>query len=216
VPADDDPLTSPSFPAINTSDSRSYRGRRSTSGAHSIPPTGPQQAPARAGGFAEPTAQYPVQSGGGQPQMPAVANPYGSYVSASQPTYQEAAQPRQELPGYGASYGNGQQPDGTWYSGPVTGYLPNHGYGTADHNGNGNGHNGNGYRDQHDVQGGYGGHQDARYQGADYQPAQSMAGGYGQQNQAAGQFDERGYGVPDLAYGQDGYQGYPGYGPGSR
>jgi len=144
--------------------------------------------------------------------MPTVANPYGSYVSAVQPTYQEQAQPRQELPGYGAGYGNGHQPDGTLYSGPVTGYLPNHGYGA----GNGNGYSGDAYRDQHDVQGGYGGYEDAMHRGADYQPAQSMAGGYGQQNQAAGQFDERGYAVPDLAYGQDGYQGYTGYRPGSR
>jgi hypothetical protein len=220
VPLDDDPLTSPSFPAINTSDSRSYRARRS-SGAHSAPQTGPQPAAARAGGFAEPTTQYPVQAHGEQPQPPPVANPYGSYVSASQPTYQEVPQSRPAPPGYGAGIGNGQQPDGTWYSGPVTGYLPSHGYGAGGHNGNGNGNgsngsNGHGY--QQDAQGGYGagGYQDSTYQGAEYQPAPSMASGYAQQNQGVGQFDERGYGVPDLPYDQDGYQAYPGYGPGSR
>jgi hypothetical protein len=220
VPADDDPLTSPSFPAINTSDSRSYRGRRPASGAHSIPPTGPQQAPARGDGFAEPSTQYAAPARGGQPQPSPAANPYGSYVSAPQPTYQDAAPPRTELPGYGAGYGNGQQHDGTWHSGPVTGYLPNHGYGASDHNGNGNNGNGNGngYLAQHGGQGGYGAaaYPASTYQADDYQPAQSMAGGHGQQNQAFGQFDERGYGVPDQAYGQDGYQGYPGYGSGGR
>jgi hypothetical protein len=44
---DDDPLTSPSFPAIVTSDSRSYRSRRSSSadrsrsGSHATPPPAP-------------------------------------------------------------------------------------------------------------------------------------------------------------------------------
>ncbi len=51
IPLDDDPLTSPSFPAINTSDSRSYRGRRSSGSQASGPspvPGGP--APATSGG----------------------------------------------------------------------------------------------------------------------------------------------------------------------
>ncbi len=43
---DDDPLTSPSFPAIGTSDSRSYRTRRSDrqqTGSHAAPPAAAQQ-----------------------------------------------------------------------------------------------------------------------------------------------------------------------------
>jgi hypothetical protein len=222
---DDDPLTSPSFPAINTSDSRSYRARRS-SGAHSAPQTGPQPVTGRSGGFAEPTTQYPVQAHTAQPQIPPpapVANPYGSYVSASQPVYRDAAQSRPDVLPYGAGYGNGQQPEPAWYSGPATGYLPTNGYGTGEHPAsghNGNGHNGNGYaaRAQHDIPGGYGpvDYQNLNDQSADYQPAPSMTGGYAPQNQRPGQFDERGYAAPDPAYGQDGYQGYSGYGPGGR
>jgi hypothetical protein len=228
VPLDDDPLTSPSFPAVNTSDSRSYRARRS-SGAQSGPHTGPQPAEGRPGGYAEPPTHYPVQSRGSQPQpqpqpqtpsSSPVANPYGSYVSTPQPTY-------------------GQHADGVPYGAAATGYLPADGYSRGRHNANGNGHNGNGHdgnghdgnghngnghngngypaRDQHDGQGGYGAfdYQSLTYQDVDYQQAQSMAG-YAQQNQHSGQFDERGYGTPDLAYGQDGYQGYSGYGPGGR
>jgi hypothetical protein len=229
VPLDDDPLTSPSFPAINTSDSRSYRARRS-SGAHSGPQTGPQPAASRAGGFAEPAAQYPLQPPVGQrpvaqppvgppsvaqPQTPMaqpVANPYGSYVSASQPSYQDVAASRRDVPAYGGGYANGQHADAAGYSGAATGYLPANGHLPT------NGHNGNGYaaRD-HDVADGYGAvdYQNLTYQDVDYQPAPPVTDGYAPQNQHAGQYD-RGYGAPDLAYGQDGYQGYPGYGPGSR
>jgi hypothetical protein len=135
-----------------------------------------------------------------------VANPYGSYVSTPQPTY-------------------GQQADGAWYGASATGYLPADGYSPGRHNSNGNGHNGNGHngnghngypaRDQHDGLGGYGtfDYQNLTYQDADYQQAQA---GYAQPNQPSGSFDERGYGMPDLAYGQDEYQGHSGYGPGRR
>jgi hypothetical protein len=210
VPLDDDPLTSPSFPAINTSDSRSYRARRS-SGGHSGPHTGPLPATGRSGGPTERGSQYPVPPRGSQPQAPSsspVANPYGSYVSTPQPTYQNGA------------------PDGSWYGGgAATGYLPADGYTADGHNGNGhngNGHNGNGHgypaRDQHDAPGGYGAvdYQNLNYQDAAYQQGQPVTGGYPQPNQHAGQFSEPGYGEPDLAYGQDGYQGYPGYGPAGR
>jgi hypothetical protein len=108
--------------------------------------------------------------------------------------------------------------------------LSANGYGMGGQNGDGhnssghnsNGHNGNGHgypaRDQHDVLDGYGtaDYQNLAYQGVDYQQTPSATGGYAPQNQNAGQFDEHGYGVPDLAYGPDGYRGYPGYGPGSR
>lgn len=61
LPLDDDPLTSPSFPAINTSDSRSYRtqqgrGQQSgNSGGYSQPP--PQNG--NSGGYSQPPPQYP-------------------------------------------------------------------------------------------------------------------------------------------------------------
>jgi hypothetical protein len=215
APLDDDPLTSPSFPAINASDSRSYRARRS-SGAHSGPQTGPQPAAGRSGRPAESGAQYPVQPRGSQPQAPSsspVANPYGSYVGAPS---------RPEVPAYSGAHGNGEQADASWYSGGATGYLPANGFGAGDHNGyNSNGHNGNGHaypaRDPRDSQGSYGAfdYQNLSYADVDYQQVPE-ADGYPQLNPHPGQFNERGYGEPDLAYGQDGYQGYPGYGPGGR
>jgi len=217
APLDDDPLTSPSFPAINTSDSRSYRGRRSR-GSHSGPQTGPQPA----ADFTRPTTQHPVSPPVGPPQISApqpVANPYGSYVSASRPAYQDMAVSRGDLPAYGG-YGNGQQPDAAWYGDAATGYLPGDGYAGNGNGHNGNGHNGSGYAvpDQHDGQGGYGAadYQDFPYQRADYPPAPSVNNGYANQHQQAGQFDDRGYGAPDPAYGPEGYEGYRGYGPGSR
>jgi len=246
VPLDDDPLTSPSFPAINTSDSRSYRAR-SSSGAHTGPHIRPQAGPPPASGrssgrFAEPTAQYPVpQAPAAQApitqvpvppasgsQLPPVANPYGSYVSAPQPAYQDAAAARQDVPSYGGGYSNGQQADGSWYGSDASGYVPTPGYTGGDQAPNGNGYNGNGYNgngygyngnDQNGALPGasdYGpvDYQNLTYQSADYQPAPPVPGGYGQQNHY--QYEQRGYGVPDLAYGQDGYQGYTGYGTGGR
>ncbi len=217
MPLDDDPLTSPSFPAINTSDSRSYRTRR-PGGAPSGPHTGPLSGP-------QPTAQYPLDPTP-QPLPPApVANPYGSYVSAPQPVYQDVAASHPDSSFYGGGYANGQQANGqyanggqhangqqadsSWYSGAASGYLPAD-YGRDDHAGdgdNGDGYNGNGYPAVD--------YQNAGYQGAAYQ-APAGPGGYGPQGQLAGQYDPRGYSAPDLAYGQDGYQGYPNYGAGGR
>jgi hypothetical protein len=245
VPLDDDPLTSPSFPAINTSDSRSYRARRA-SGAHTgpqmRPQTGPQPVGGRAsGGFAQPTSQYP---GSPAPQSPApqspaplapapltpapqsspVANPYGSYVSAPQPVYQDVAAAHQDVPSYGGGYG--QEADAGWHGSAASGYLPASGYSSGEYLANGhsgNGRNGNGYTggDQPGALPGGNGYgpvdyQSLPYPGLDYQPAPPVPGGYAPQNQHPVQYDERGYGAPDLAYGQDGYQGYPGYRAGGR
>ena len=167
--------------------------------------------------------QYPAQPPGSEalrPSSPPGANPYGSFVSAPQPAYQDAAPSRSVPPAYGETYGNGQQPDGSWRPAANVGYLPANGYSTGSHNGNGHNGNGPGYpaRDQHDVQGGYGAfdYQNLSYQDVDYQQAQPAADGYAQRPERAGQFDERSYGVPDLAYGQDGYQSYPGYGSRGR
>jgi hypothetical protein len=126
-------------------------------------------------------------------------------VSAPQPAYQNGGPSRPEVPPPTAPYASGDQPDGSRY-GAAAGYLPANGY-----NGNGNAYPG---RDHLDGQSGYGAydHQNLSYQDVDYQPVQPMAGGYPQ----SGQYNERGYGEPDVAYVQDGYQGYPGYGPGGR
>jgi hypothetical protein len=222
VPLDDDPLTSPSFPAINTSDSRSYRTRPpggAPSGPHTGPHTGPQQLNGRGGGFGEPTAQYPATPAAApapiprgpvtQPPAP-VANPYGSYVSAPQPTYQGIAASAPDAPSYGGGYSSAHQADGSWYGGAPNGYLPAAGYPGADHPGNdhvANGHNGNGHNGYLPAD-----YPSVSYQGAGYQAAPAAPTGYEPQ----GQFDQRGYSSPDLAYGQDGYQGYTGYGPGGR
>jgi hypothetical protein len=124
------------------------------------------------------------------------------------------------VPAYSGTHGNGEQPDGSRYSGGATGYLPTNGFGAGGHNGNGNG-NGNAHaypaRDPRDAQGSYGAfdYQNLSYPDVDYQQVPE-ADGYRQLSPHAGQFNERGYGEPDVAYGQDGYQGYPGYGPGGR
>jgi hypothetical protein len=214
---DDDPLTSPSFPAINTSDSRSYRTRRpgaSQSGQH----TGPQ-----------PISPYahepaPVRPAPVPPASPTVANPYGSYVSAPQPVYQDLGQSHPDAASYGPGYPSTQQADGSWYAGAATGYLPpgyaSSEYPSGDRNGNGNGYADNGSNSA----GGHGyaavDYPNDGYQGYQPSPVAPVApvapGGYGPQGQYAPQYDQRGYSAPDVAYGQDGYQGYPGYGTGTR
>jgi hypothetical protein len=113
--ADNDPLTSPSFPAINDADSRSYRTRRSggtrpgNSGQHTRPPSSqdatshqfidyssaPRRTASRPDGYpAQPAAQAAEQ----QSLTAPAANPYGSYVSQPQPAYSEAARPQAGYP----------------------------------------------------------------------------------------------------------------------
>jgi hypothetical protein len=257
---DDDPLTSPSFPAINTSDSRSYRTRQSGSGQPALPPEDPRRSGSSAGRFSEPTQQYtqyppigdrpasapngyPVQPPAAQPPAaqapPPVANPYGSYVSAPVPAYQE---PSAQLGNGGYDgYGPGQQGSGVnGYGNPTNGYLPASGPGSngSSYNGhtgyngtgyNGTGYNGTGYNGTGYNGSSYNGYSDNGYGDngypADYQPAvypaptypagQAPQPAYGQQGHVNGQYDPRVYGPPDLGYGQDGYQGYPGYGGGN-
>lgn len=208
MPMDDDPLTSPSFPAINTSDSRSYRTRR-PGAAPSGPHTSPQPIGGRgSGGFSEPGQQfspYPDRPGvpGGYstqpsqalPPVPAahpsapVANPYGSYVSAPQPGYGDVAASPLDAGSYGGDYPAGQLADGSWY-GPGGASASGNGY-AADY-------------------------QSVSYPSSAYQGGQAGPGGHGPQGHVAGQYEQRAYGTPDVAYGQDGYQGYPGYGAGNR
>ncbi len=129
-PLDDDPLTSPSFPAINTSDSRSYRTRqpsssqRGSSQPHGAPRTGGHSSSGngtgehRTGGYSEPAQPYspypatPDRSTSrpnGYPVQPAAASAAGSPYAPS-----PVANP------YG-SYVNAPQPG---YSGAGTPATP--------------------------------------------------------------------------------------------
>lgn len=228
---DDDPLTSPSFPAINTSDSRSYR-TRSRSGSPSSQPLSPQPTgshaaslPGTGPGYGEPARQAPgypaspdrsTSAPNGYPVQPAAAaaghrpahsaapaaNPYGSYVSPARPSYPEPANGHLDAAAYGTGYAAGQQA-----------VAAANWYGSTDANqangylpGTGNGA-GNGYSPA-DHGAGYPG-----YQGVQ-QPA-LPPGGYGQPGHQ-GSYDQHGYQVPDARYGQDGYEGYPGYGGAAR
>ena len=240
-PADDDPLTSPSFPAINTADSRSYRTRRSAASQ----PGGADQTryPAGRDRISRPDRTsrpdgYPVQSAAAATVPPAAkpassgapaANPYGSYVSAAQPVhsphgYPEAAAP--SLPGTDyPGYPIAAQPTigtGTWYStaaleagaavpSAADGYLPAAGNGTSGAGSAGHVHNGSAPR-------GYAGidYTSLRYDDPAY-PDPSAAGlvGYAA-SQPTAQYEQPGYSGPDLGYGPDGQQGYPGYGADRR
>ncbi len=133
LPLDDDPLTSPSFPAINTSDSRSYRTRQPRS-QHA----GPQQDSGRdragyrqPGQVSQPAQQFPgsppsdrsASAPNGYPvQAPApapAANPYGSFVGTSQAGYSDPATGHLDSLAYGTGYAGPSQPsvpDPSWYS----------------------------------------------------------------------------------------------------
>jgi hypothetical protein len=206
LPMDDDPLTSPSFPAINTSDSRSYRTRQAGGAASN----------GHSGNFSEPTQQYtqypaaanrPASMPNGYPVPPTaaravpvppaapVANPYGSYVSAPTPAYPEQAPA--SPPDYG-SYP--QSPAAAGYGGPASGYLP----------APGNGHNGAGHANG--LPGGYGadnGLSHDSYHGAGYNGA-----GYAGSVDSGGAYDT-GYsdgGYPEASYNGATHNGagYPG------
>ncbi len=179
---DDDPLTSPSFPAINTSDSRSYRTRTRASNGN--------------GGYGERGRGYPADpdrsasAPNGHPVQPAASgNPYGSYVSA--PSYPEPAGAHLDPAAYGTGYAAGQQAvaAANWYASngagqAIDGYLPP-----------ANGANGYGY-------------QPPVHQGG--QPA--LPSGYGQPGHTAGQYEHGGYRGPDgyAPDGYEAYPGYGG------
>jgi hypothetical protein len=230
MPLDDDPLTSPSFPAINTSDSRSYRKH----GHSSSRPAGMPDTPGSAGGGygepARPLPAYPDRSSSapnGYSVQPAAAaarpapgshhsapaaNPYGSYVSTPQPAYSEPTAARRDSAAYGSGYAAGQQAAAAanWYAsatdqGQATGYLaaPGHENGALGAGG-GSGYSvpgQNGY-----LPADYGnGYQAQVYPGGQHSPA----AGYGQ---PGAPYDQRGYPGPEAGYGQDAYEGYSGYG----
>jgi len=239
LPMDDDPLTSPSFPAINASDSRSYRTRRSRSqpaggsgaGGYSGPAQQVPQYPAGPDSAGMPSA-YAGHSGPppvtqASPPVPAATstvagNPYGSFVS--QPaSYQEAVATAPTASSYGGGYVAGghqpaTQPDPSWYgtgagyaqvAGNAGGYPLDGGYDGGYYGAASNGAGSNGA--------GYNSsqYQPAAQQGATYPPGHADPG-YAQQGHLAGQYDQRGYPAPDLAHGRDGYQGYPGGHGGGR
>ncbi len=149
-----------------------------------------------------------------------MANPYGSYVSAPQPAYQDLA----PAPGRAVlrrRLRRGQQADGSWYGGAANGYLPAAGYPGGDHPAaitaaNGHAANGHGY----DASGYLPGRLPERLRSSvtarATRPARQRRPVTDRRASSPGQYDQRGYGTPDLAYGQDGYQGYPGYGAGGR
>jgi len=233
---DDDPLTSPSFPAINASDSRSYR-TRSRSGApssqqhssqqhssqqHSSQPSGSHAAgsPGTNPGYGEPARQapdYPGQtsSPNGYPVQPAAASaahlPAHSAAPAANPYGSYVSPPRPSYP----EPANGHLDAAAYGTGYAAGQqaaaAANWYAGTDTNQANGylpgNGDSaGTGYSAA-DYGAGYPG-----YQGA--QPA-LPAGGYGQHGHQGG-YDQRGYQGPDASYGQDGYEAYPGYGGAAR
>jgi hypothetical protein len=215
LPLDNDPLTSPSFPAINASDSRSYRPRRggSHSGAHSQPGGYPVQ-PAASMPTPAPAPPAPASPAPVAPTSIPAANPYGSFVSAPDPSYPQRPASQLDAAGYNSGFAAGQQAiaGGDWYnnlapdaSHAANGYLPAPMPGT-----NGSGTNGSGGRhgyppiDYSNLT-----YSDSAY--PDRQPGahRQTTNGYGH----AGPHEQRGY-PADAAYGQDGHQGYPGYGNG--
>lgn len=153
------------------------------------------------------------------PASAPAANPYGSFVSAQEPGYPQAAASPLDGAGYRSGYAAGQQAvaAGDWYSNlapeagqAANGYLPAPVPGS-----NGSPTNGsptNGSRGRH-------GYPPIDYSNLTYSdsgypdlpPAlqQQALAGYGN----AGSHEQRGY-PADGTYGQDGYQGYPGYGNG--
>jgi hypothetical protein len=207
APLDDDPLTSPSFPAINTSDSRSYRTGRSdtqpgasrSAAAYSDPARQFSPYPEAARGHSAPDG-YAVQS------APA-GNPYGSFVT------QPAAAPVPPDPGY-AAYTSQELPGGEgWYP-------------AANGHGNGSHANGNGHHraPSHEMPSlspepaGYlpGANGTNGYDPASYRSGQPEAAAYNQPAYPAAQYDQGGYAVQDALYGRESYQGYPGYGAGGH
>ena len=211
-PLDDDPLTSPSFPAINTSDSRSYRTRRPSSSwpstaqhSGSQPAGSPRPNGHGAGSYSDPAQPYspypsaPDRSSSlpnGYPAQPAaasaagssysgnpVANPYGSFVDAPGRSPATPAPVPAPTPHFdAAAYGSGYAAGQQAVAGV------------------------NWYASTPEVS----------YESQTYQDGHSAQPGGNGPGHVAGHYDQRGYGGPELTYGQDGYQGYTGYGGSGR
>jgi hypothetical protein len=198
APLDDDPLTSPSFPAISTSDSRSYRTRRHDSrpgharpaASYSEPPQPPYSAPER---VSSPPNGYPVQS------PPPAGNPYGSFVSQPPaPTYPQQAPAASPMPAPYPDYGSQPaQPDPGWYGThpPVNGTGQTQAMPALS-----SAQNGYQYGPGHDQTAGY-------YNG--YQAPAPEGLGY---TYPPPQYDEPVYNGHETPYGRDPNEPYPGYG----
>ena len=154
------------------------------------------------------------------PASAPAANPYGSFVSPQEPGYPQipAASHLVDAPGYRSGYAAGQQAvaAGGWYnslapdaSHPANGYLPAPPSGTYGSATNGSATNGSGRHGYPPIDYSNLTYSDSVY--PDLPPAvhQQAVAGYGH----AGPREQRGH-PADAAYGQDGYQGYPGYGNG--
>jgi len=123
APLDDDPLTSPSFPAINAADSRSYRASRSdTQPGASHGPAAYSEPAQQFGGY--PDAQRSTSAPNGYPVQPAApaGNPYGSFVAPPAASYQPAPT-QQDDPSYGA-YTSQEIPGGEGWYPAIGSYLP--------------------------------------------------------------------------------------------
>jgi hypothetical protein len=201
VVSDDDPLTSPSFPAISTSDSRSYRTRRSDSqprsaprdpAAYGEPSQQPASRPAAAGWSPGPDAYG--QPGTGAP-VPGAGNPYGSYVSQSPAAYQPPAATDPDASNPNGFPAGGRPPltPPEWPGGPARfsdGPAATPGLPAA----NGGYSAGNPYP----------------------QTPYPDPASYPQPAYRAEQHDQRGYASPDIARSLDSYQGYPRHGSPAR
>jgi hypothetical protein len=107
IPADDDPLTSPSFPTIMTEDSRSYRRSRTTGG----------------------DARQPASHSG---PMPAIGDDYTAPVGRQHADFQQVSRGYPDLPAATASYSvpagsAGGYPPGVGYLPPAPATTPGHG-----------------------------------------------------------------------------------------
>jgi hypothetical protein len=150
VTDDNDPLTSPSFPTVVTSDSRSYRNGRSaeaTTATYSYRQA-PQPAPGNYAAASYQPTGHVAASGSGipagphQPGRPApggtepaasppTGNPYGSYVSSDLPGYLDnpalayhRASPEPGYASYPADAGNGRAASPYLHGSPVVNSTP--------------------------------------------------------------------------------------------
>jgi hypothetical protein len=209
APLDDDPLTSPSFPAVTTSDSRSYRTRRSDSrpghaapaAAYGEPAQPPRSYPAAPPDRTmSPPNGYPAQQAAPpdrtmsppngyqvQPGVAPAGNPYGSFVSQPAASYQPEPPPvpSPQEPSSRGRHGRSQ---------PTAAPAGNGWYG-AD------------YLNAPPATNGL--------DPAGYQAAQPDTAAYAQPGQVGVPYDQRGYAAQqEPTYGLEGYQGYQGYGNG--
>jgi hypothetical protein len=242
-PTDDDPLTSPSFPAINAADSRSYRTRRSATSQPGIAgPNGyssssdrtsrpdgyPVQSPAaqsagrHAGGPQAPSSAPPLPS----PSGSRAANPYGSYLStppaSPPPGYSDAAAASRPTADYTAApqpaAGGSWHPASTIGTGGAAGPAATDGYLSSAGLGAAGPATGR-HTHNNGSSPGYAGidYGSLRYDDPPYPDADGSGfGGYAASGQPTRQYEQNGYGAADLGYSQDGYERNPGYGAGGR